>query len=87
MRYVYVGQFGAFWKLTPKQWEDVCRSGATGEGYTLEDYRCLKTRPRWLCRERETERADRYFSSRNDRTYYEPLDWFPEDFETVLNET
>jgi len=81
MKHVYVGQFGAFWRLTPEQWRQVCRDGAYGEGYSLEGYRGLKTKPRWL-HPMEDDRG-RYWTSK-EVEYYEPFDWFEHDFKEHL---
>ncbi len=81
--FVYVGQFDYFWKLTEAQWREVIASGLSGEGYTLEPYRELKTRPRFLWRDRETGRCSRMV---NDKLYYEPLDWDQQNFQHALEE-
>lgn len=38
---VYVGQYGFFWSLTYPQWIEVCRNGAQGHCYDLDEYKCL----------------------------------------------
>lgn len=74
---VYIGQFDVFWKLTEREWFDVCSAGASGRGYDLSQYRRLKRRPRFIVRN-EDRRG--YWSKRQDVRYVEPLDWYPEDF-------
>ena len=79
-RYIYIGNFGYCWKLTEEEWREVCASGIRGEGYDLSKYRELISAPRWTYKD---ERGRRY-STRNDRLYYEPLDWEPHEFEDAL---
>jgi len=84
MRAIYVGHFGIIWKLTQEQWLAVCRSGAAGSGYDLRSCRRLRSRPNFLHPDGEVRGS--YWCSRHDVSYFEPLDWYPEDFAEHLAE-
>lgn len=75
-RYIYVGNYGYCWKLTEAEWREVCASAIRGDGYDLSPYRELTHPPRWTYKDENGRR----YSMRNDRTYYEPLDWEAEQF-------
>jgi hypothetical protein len=75
---IYVGQFDYFWKLSEREWLELCTACADGAGYDLAAYRQLKHKPRFLVRN-ENGRSG-YWSTRQDVIYVEPLDWYAEDF-------
>jgi len=81
---VYVGQFGAVWKLRREQWLAICEAGAKGRGYDLTPFRRLKRPPRWLVRDEECRGS--FWSPRSDVAYVEPLDWEPDDFADHLRD-
>jgi hypothetical protein len=83
MRYVYIGNFGYCWRLTVEAWRAICEAGVAGEGYDLSPYRQLRRFPSWLER---GEDSDQRYNTRNDRLYYEPLDWSAEDFAGALSD-
>lgn len=81
-KFIYIGNYGYCWKLTEDQWRTVIAGALRGEGYDLSPYRELQRPPRWTYQDENGRR----YSTRNDRTYYEPLDWGPEDFTAALEE-
>lgn len=83
MRYVYIGNFGYCWRLTVEEWRAICEAGAEGYGYDLSPFKALRRFPSWLER---GEDSDQRYNTRNDRLYYEPLDWTAEDFGSALKE-
>lgn len=83
-RFVYVQQYGGFWKLTQAEWQEVCRSGAAGNGYTLNPDRQLLRRPSFIMR---NENSRGYWIATNAHDFYQPLDWTPEDFADHLKDT
>jgi len=82
-KFVYVGQYDAFWRLTPDEWEQICRDGMKG-GYDLSPFKQLAGRPIWL--KRHPDGSTGYYRTRQDMLYYEPLDWDAEDFREALDE-
>lgn len=84
-QFVYIGQMGAFWRLNDKQWREVLEAGASGEGYDLDAMliRRLKQKPSWA---RKSDTTGGHYSVRGDIRYFEPLDWYPEDFKDQLKE-
>lgn len=86
---VYIGQFGAFWRLTLDEWKALCRAAQEPDwtGYNLAAYRELRTKPKWL---RKSDSQPGYWPIRNDLVYggtdryVEPIDWSPEEFADEL---
>ncbi|USN14650.1 hypothetical protein DOMOVOI_01760 [Brevundimonas phage vB_BpoS-Domovoi] len=84
MRFVYVCQFGAFWRLSDAQWKHVLELGARGEGFDFDEVgRRLKQKPAWV---RKNEHNSRYWSVRGDIRFFQPLDWTDADFQEQLHE-
>lgn len=83
--FVYVSQFGGFWRLNDKQWREVLEAGATGDGYDLDAIRArrLRQQPSWA-RRNEDDRM--FWSTRSDIRFFQPLDWEPEEFAAQLKE-
>ena len=86
LRYVYVRQYGSWWRLTAAQWraivlEALC-PGPDYDGYSLPGT-VLKRRPRGLCAVRlASEDGPRwlYHPRRACDSLVEPLDWGGEEF-------
>jgi len=91
-KYMYVCNYGTFWRLTGAEWVALCQNAVTQQaGYDLSPYRRLARPPRGFLKNRERE-----LSTQNDYNYsapphialadayVEPLDWEPEDFRLWL---
>lgn len=75
---IYVTQYGAFWKLTLKEWEEVINSALTkSSGYELPFYRQLQRRP--SCIVPRTNGCD-YWIIHPIHKLYKPLDWYESDW-------
>ena len=74
---VLVQQFGAFWKLPPREWLALCRLGAAGTGYSLPEDRELQSKPRYV---RKNRSGRGYWCGDASVRYVEPLDWSRDDY-------
>lgn len=81
-QYVYVGQFDTIYKIPLDEWRSICEAGSRGEPYQLKPSYALKRRPRFILCDPEVKGA--YWCARHDIRYFEPLDWYPEDFSEAL---
>jgi len=86
LRYVYVTQYGAWWRLTAAQWRTIVLEalcpGPGYDGYSLPGT-ALKRRPRGLLAVRYASEDGwewNYFPRRACDSLVEPLDWEREDF-------
>ena len=88
LRYVYVRQYGSWWRLTGAQWRAIALEalcpGPGYDGYSLPGT-VLKRRPRGLLAVRspsadEDEPGWNYFPRRACDSFVEPLDWDRDDF-------
>jgi len=82
---IYVTQYGAWWKLTPAQWRDVCTTGAAGEGYVLPNSAQLRWRPGACIGIERWDKRDSYWVREPSKhQLFEPLDWEPHEFKEHL---
>lgn len=80
-RYVYVEQFGGWWRLTTDEWRAVLEKGSASQGYDLSQYRELAGRPSCI---RTGMTASDLWIDHPRHLFYQPLDWQPEQHEDAL---
>jgi hypothetical protein len=80
--YVYIGQFGAFWKIPKTEWIKICKEAVINSfGFTLPDRYELKTKPSFI---RKNKYGKGFWASGVE--YLEPLDWTADDFKNYLTQ-
>jgi hypothetical protein len=85
IRAVYVTQFDGWWKLSLREWADICRSGAAGCGYLLPWSRQLKRRPATVgVTQLAGSARSMYWLRTNGYLLVQPLDWDKETFAAEL---
>jgi hypothetical protein len=80
---VYIGQYDYFWSLSYSEWTEICKQGANGDGYDLTRFKQLKSRPKGLLKDSDNSS---YYATNNEILYFEPLDWYAEEFEDWLKD-
>lgn len=85
---VYVEQYGAWWKLSLDEWRQILASGAAGNGHTLPNERAMGRRSRLVGATDygDGEGETSYYPKADGILIYSPLDWWPEDYESALQE-
>jgi hypothetical protein len=84
--FIYVGQYGAFWRLPLKDWVRICRRALHGAGYELpERYRLSRMPPGFLKSDQDHSAHHAAYCPRPGVLYVEPLDWEPHDFQNWLD--
>jgi len=83
---VYIGQYDCFWSLTLNQWVSLCKEASKGEGYDLTPFKRLKSRPNGVLKNIDADSyyANSYYTIDESILYFEPLDWYAEEFSDWL---
>jgi hypothetical protein len=82
---VYIGQYGYVWSLSPDEWMDLCGEAAETGSNDLTSCKMLKKRPHCVLKWGDADGSE--FTAADDKTLYrEPLDWWPNDFRTELED-